>query len=101
MRSLAVLLCAALLAGCSGDADFSGALETEILPAEQYQSEIVSIDRLVFRQQPLGDDGVKALEGGLAALAKRVGAVHPDSKFLKIESLELRRLAIHAGALSP
>jgi hypothetical protein len=100
MRPLAVLVAAALLAGCSGEADFSGAIETEILPAEQYQQEIASIDRLLFREEALGEDGVRELENVIAGLSKRVGA-HSDTKFIRIESLELKLLAKRAGRLSP
>lgn len=100
MRLVAVLVAAALLAGCSGEADFSGAIETEILPAEQYQQEIASIDRLLFREEALGEEGVRELENVIAGLSKRVGA-HSDSKFIKIESLELNLLAKRAGRLSP
>lgn len=100
MRVITVL-CAILLAGCSGEADFSGAIETEILPAESYQQEIVAIDRLLFEEKPLGDDGIRALQTILDGLAKRIGEQKPASKFLTIESLELRHLAIRAGRLSP
>ena len=100
MRTWLAILCAAVLAGCNVEADFSGDIETEILEAEQYQQEITSIDRLVFREVPLGDDGVKSLETILTGLSKRVGA-HSDTKFIKLESLELRLLAERAGGLSP
>jgi hypothetical protein len=90
-----------MLAGCKVEADFSDNLKTRTLEAEQYQDEIASIDRLLFRPSPLGDDGVRALENRLDALAKRVSAVDKDSKFLRIESLELRLLAKRAGRLSP
>jgi hypothetical protein len=101
MRFLTAVACAAMLAGCKVEADFSGALPTETLQAETYQSEIASIDRLLFRETPLGDDGVRTLKRILTALADRVGAAKAGSKFLKIESLELRLLAERAGGLSP
>jgi hypothetical protein len=100
MRMLVPLLCVILLARCKVDADFSGSMETQILPAEQYQREIVAIDRLVFQPKPLGDDGVAALDRELEGLGTRVGALKPDSKFLKLESLELRHLASRAKGLS-
>jgi hypothetical protein len=101
MRGIAMMLAALLVAGCSGEADFSGAIDTQILPAEEYQQEIAAIDRLLFREQPLGDAGVQALETTITGLAKRVGSLSPDSRFLKLESLELRLLAEHAGQLPP
>lgn len=94
------LLCAVLLAGCSVEADFSDQLETQILPAEQYQQEIAAIDRLLFTEAPLREEGVQALEKLLDDLSKRVGAVD-DSKFIKLESLELQLLGKRAGRLSP
>lgn len=100
VRLLAVLVAAALFAGCSSEADFSGAIETEILPAEHYQQEIASIDRLLFREEALGEEGVRELENVIAGLSTRVGA-YSDSKFVKIESLELKLLAKKAGRLSP
>lgn len=101
MRFLAAAVCAALVAGCSGEADFSDAIKTEILPAEQYESEIRSIDRLLFREEPLGKDGVKSLGDTIDGVAKRVAAAKAGSKFLNIESLELRLLAEHARQLPP
>ena len=100
MRILMTLVCAAVLAGCNVEADFSGALKTETLAAEQYQKEIIAIDRLVFQEKSLGDDGVHSLEKQLNDLAGRVKAAKEDSKFLQIESLELKRLAIRAKRLS-
>ncbi len=90
-----------LLAGCKGEADFSGALRTETLPAEQYQQEIVTIDRLAFREQPLGNDGTVALATTLDGLAARVATPKPDSKFLRLESLELKGLGAVARRLPP
>ena len=101
MRLLAAVLCAAILAGCriEGDADFSGALQTEILPAESYQQEIAAIDRLLFRTAPLGEDGVRELKKVINGLAERVVKAKANSKFLKLESLELHLLAERAGDL--
>ena len=101
MRFLAAAVCAALVAGCSGEADFSGAIQTEILPAEKYEAEIRAIDRLLFREAPLGKDGVKTLGQTIDGLAKRVATAHAGSKFLKLESLELRLLGEHASSLPP
>ena len=101
MRFAIACLCTAMLAGCHVEADFSDNLKTETLQAEQYQDEIASIDRLLFRPSPLGDDGVRALESLFEGLSRRVAAVNKDSKFLKIESLELKLLAKRAGRLSP
>jgi hypothetical protein len=100
MRLLAALLCAEALAGCHVEADFSDALKTEVLSAEKYRGEITTIDRLVFRPAPLGDDGVRTLRDVLTALSKKI-VEKPDSKFLKIESLEIRLLAERAAHLSP
>jgi len=100
MRFLCVLACVALLGGCNVEADFSDQLKTETLVAEQYQQEIAAIDRLVFAETPLGDDGVVALEKDLNDVAARITVGKPDSKFLKLESLELRHLANRAKRLS-
>jgi hypothetical protein len=100
MRRLAALLAAVLLAGCSGEADFSGAIETEILPAEEYQQEIAAIDRLLFREEPIGEEGARELERIVEGLATRVRA-HGDTKFIQLETLELKLLAKRAGRLSP
>ena len=89
-----------LLAGCNIEADFGDALETEILPAEEYQQEIVAIDQLLFREEALGAEGVTKLETTIEGLAARVRA-HSDSKFIKLETLELKLLAKHAARLSP
>ena len=101
MRVLAALLSLAMLAGCNVEADFSDNLKTETLSAEKYQQQIVAIDRLVFQEKALGDDGVQSLEKDLNDLAARVKAEKEDSRFLKLESLELRLLASRAGRLSP
>jgi len=101
VRFLCALTCAVLLAGCNVEADFSDQLKTETLVAEQYQQEIAAIDRLVFAETPLGDEGVAALEKDLNDVAARITVGKPDSKFLKLESLELRHLANLAKRLSP
>ena len=98
MRPLLALLAAALLAGCKIEADFSDQLEVQTLVAEEYKYEIAAIDRLVFREEPLGAEGPKTLEALFDGVAKRVKA-HGDTKFLKVESLELQLLAKRAGRL--
>jgi len=61
------------------------------LSAEAYQPEILEIDRLVFEAQPFTHARREALSRSLEALSKRVTA-GSVSRFLKIESLEIRRL---------
>jgi len=101
MRALfPAVLAAMLLAGCSSEADFSENIETVILPAEEYRQEITAIDRLVFREEPLGEEGVRELEDLLTAVSKRVRA-HSDTTFIKLETMELTLLAKKAGRLSP
>ena len=99
MRLAVAALCAALLTGCGVEADFSGDLKAGSLQAEKYQREIASIDQLLFRESPLGADGVRSLQSVLETLAGRVSEVDPKSRFLKLESLELRLLAERAGRL--
>lgn len=89
----AVLAVAIAVAGCSGDADFSQvAPEPVLLVAEDYREDILAIDRLVFAPGPWDDERrtalAKRLEGG-AGRVKEGSA----SKFLLLESLELKRLA--------
>ena len=95
-RASRTLLAAAFLlplGACSGDADFSDAIgEIATLPAEEYQTEILELDRLVFDAAPMSEARRETLESRFQALAARVKAAG-DSKFLKLESLELRRLA--------
>ena len=81
------------LAACRGDADFSDAAPTPVtLSAEDYRQEIQTIDRLVFEERPLGPDRYQSLAARLEELAKRIKA-SSHSRFIAIESLELRRLA--------
>lgn len=98
MRPLPLLLAAALVAGCKIEADFSDQLEVQTLVAEEYRHDIAAIDRLVFREEPLGAEGPKKLEALFDGMAKRVKA-HSDTKFMKVESLELQLLAKRAGRL--
>ena len=99
---LAAALAAALsAAGCRGDADFSDAMPAPVtLKAEDFQEEIVAIDRLVFAEGPLVPARREELGRRLEALAGRVKAAG-ESKFLLIESLELRRLASFSKGLPP
>jgi len=92
---------AATLVSCSGDADFSDAMPTPVvLSAEDYQREITAIDRLVFEEKPMTEARRVALAAKLEALAGRMRASN-DSLFIKLESLETRRLASLAKNLSP
>ena len=100
-RFALALICSAALAGCGVEADFSDDLEVQTLEAEAYQQEIAAIDRLVFNETPLGEEGVRELARVIEGLAGRVGGIQPQSKFLKVESLELKLLARRAGRLSP
>jgi len=87
--ALAVALVAA---GCRGNADFSDAMPAPVtLKAEDFQAEIEALDRLVFADGPLVPARREDLGRRFEALAGRVKAAG-DSKFLLIESLELRRL---------
>jgi hypothetical protein len=98
-RLLAVCELLALLAAvvsCSGDADFSDAMPAPVtLSAEAYQTELMAIDRLVFEDKPIGEPRRIALAGRLERLSKRIDseAKARKSKFLVIESLEVRHLA--------
>lgn len=90
---VAAALCGLSLVACSGDADFSDAMgEITTLPAEEYQTEIMELDRLVFEPTAMDDARRAKLEARFEALARRVKAAG-DTRFLKLESLELRRLA--------
>lgn len=96
MRVVGALAVLAILAGCSGEADFSDSMpQPVILSAEKFQPRIESIDRLAFSPGPVGDERRKALGDELEALAGQIKE-GSDSKFLKLESLELRALAERA-----
>lgn len=96
MRAAAALVVIALLAGCSGEADFSDSMpQPVLLSAEKYQLQIESIDRLAFTPGPAGDERRKALGDELEALSGKIRE-GSDSKFLLLESLELRGLAERA-----
>lgn len=88
-----------LAAGCSGDADFSDAMPAPVtLSAEAYQTEIMEIDRLVFEEAPVTKERRAALSKRLEDLSSRVPK-GSDSKFLKLEALEIRYLAEKAKSL--
>jgi hypothetical protein len=89
---------------CSGEGDFRGMIETATLNADIYQAEIIALDRLIFTEAPLGDEGVSNLSDRLEQLGQRVKETSDsdsDSPFLIVESLELKRLAARAKHLSP
>ena len=97
----AALLGVVVLAGCRGNADFSDVAPTPVtLKAEDFQKEIVAIDRLVFGEGPLVPVRREDLGRRLEALAGRVKA-SGDAPFLVLESLELRRLASGTRELPP
>ena len=97
-RAAAALL-VLFLGGCAGDADFSAAAPTPVtLSAEEYREAITNVDRLVFRTGAVDDARRRALAKELDAMAVRVKATS-DSRFLLLESLELRRLAAAAKRL--
>jgi hypothetical protein len=67
--------------------------------ADQYRREISLIDRLVFEEKPFGEARREALATRLEELARRVRA-SSDSRFITIEVLELKRLALMAKRFS-
>jgi len=98
---MVVALGAASLAACQGNADFSDvAPKTITLSAEEYQQDIMAIDRLVFEEKPFVFQRRQALVAQLQAFARRIRE-KMDSQFLELESLELRRLAEMAKGLAP
>jgi len=100
-RLTVVALAVATLAGCQGDADFSDAApKTITLSAEEYQPDIMTIDRLVFEEKPFGFERRQELAAKLQTLAHRIRE-KMDSQFLELESLELKRLAEMAKGLDP
>ncbi len=97
-RAAAALL-VLFLGGCAGDADFSAAAPTPVtLSAEEYREAITNVDRLVFGTGAADDARRRALAKELDAMAVRVKATS-NSRFLLLESLELRRLAAAAKRL--
>ena len=101
MRFFAAALCVAMLAGCRNEPELRGSFAPQTLDAEKYQHEIAAIDQLLFRQSPLGDDGMHQLQSTIETLSKRVSEADDHSRFLYLESHELQTLADHAGELSP
>jgi uncharacterized protein (TIGR03067 family) len=103
-RASLALLVAALAAaptGCSVEADFSDAMgEITTLPAEQYRGEIRELDRLLFEPTEMTKERRAQIGARFERLADQVKAAG-DTKFLKLESLELRRLAAASGRMPP
>jgi hypothetical protein len=94
-------LSALCFSGCQGNADFSEAAPPTItLNADEYQREIRTIDRLLFEERPMDRGRRAALAGELEGVARRIRE-KIDSRFLELESLELRRLAEMAKGLAP
>jgi len=88
-----------VLQACQGNADFSDAMPAPVtLSAETYRGEIMKIDRLVFEARPFTSERRERLAQSLEELSRRVRSAS-DSRFLKIESLEIRRLAEAARTL--
>jgi uncharacterized protein (TIGR03067 family) len=95
-RGAAWLLLLLALAACSGEADFSDSMPAPVvLSAEKYQSEILLLDRLVFTPGPVDDARRKTMGDEFEKLGLKIKE-GSDSKFLLLESLELRALAGHA-----
>jgi len=95
----AAALSAATLFSCRGDADFSDAApKTIVLSAEEYREDITAIDRLIFESRPWDYQRQGALATRLEELARRIREKF-DSRFLELESLELKRLAEMAKGL--
>jgi hypothetical protein len=95
-----VILAAASLAACQGNADFSDVPPTITLSAEEYQADIMTIDRLVFEEKPFTIERRNALAAKLQTFARRIRE-KMDSPFLELGSLELKRLAEMAKGLGP
>jgi hypothetical protein len=92
-------LAAATLFSCRGDADFSDAApKTIVLSAEEYREDITAIDRLIFESRPWDYQRQGALATRLEKLARRIRE-KVDSRFLELESLELKKLAEMAKGL--
>jgi hypothetical protein len=87
--------------GCRGNADFSDVAPTPVtLKAEDFQTEIMAIDRLVFGEGQLVPARREELGRRLEALAGRVKSAG-HARFLILEALELRRLASVTRDLPP
>ncbi len=91
-----IVLCVLGIWACRGKADFSDVMpEPVTLSAEEYRQEITDIDRLVFAEGPFDQARRDSLAGKLEQLARRLKA-SSDSRFIAIEVLEVRRLAMVA-----
>ena len=86
------------LASCSGEADFSGAIETGTLDSEAYKQEILEIDRLVFEATEMDDTRREALEARLEKLATRVASQCSSACTLAFAG-GVRRTVAAGGAL--
>jgi hypothetical protein len=95
----AAALAAAAQFSCRGDADFSDAApKTIVLSAEEYREDITAIDRLIFESRSWDYQRQGALATRLEELALRIRE-KMDSRFLELESLELKKLAEMAKGL--
>jgi uncharacterized protein (TIGR03067 family) len=100
MRFLLAIVILGTTASCNVEADFSDAMETVTLNANEYRADIIAIDRLIFTETALGEKGARDLASRLEQFAVRIKG-NSDKKFLKLESLELRQLAQIARRLPP
>ncbi len=92
-RTLLLVLALTPLVGCQTATVSSEKLpEPVLLNAEDYQKEIVEIDRLVFAERPFDDARRESLTTKLRELAERVKGTS-DARFLQVESNELKTLA--------
>jgi hypothetical protein len=97
----AMLIGAMTFCGCQGNADFSEAMPPTItLNAEEYETQIREIDRLLFEEKPMDWGRRAALAAKLEDLAGRIRQTI-DSRFLELESLELKRLAEMTKGIPP
>lgn len=95
-RWTGIVLCVVCFLACKGNADFSDVMpEPVTLSAEECRQEITEIDRLVFAEGPFDQARRDSLAGKLEQLARRLKA-SSDSRFVAIEVLEVRRLAMVA-----
>ena len=100
-RWTGIVLCVVGAWACKGNADFSDVMPAPVtLSAEEYRAEITDIDRLVFAEGPFDKARRASLAGRLEELARRMKA-SSDSRFIKIEVLEVRRLAEVAKRAPP
>jgi hypothetical protein len=99
---LAVAVALVVMFGCSSD--LSKQLpEPVTLNADDYRREITDIDRFLFSLKPYDDARRAQLAATLEGLASRITA-GSESRFLKMEASEIRRLASlakHTSASAP